>query len=434
MDIIIRPSTIEGILSAPPSKSHSQRALAAALIRKGRTTIHNFGHSNDELAALSIIKSLGAEIEKTAPDSIRINSLFPESPVKQNLINCGESGLSLRMFTPIAAILPFPVTMSGSGSLLKRPIGFFSDVLPHLKVNVKTCDGFIPLTTEGGLKPCSIEVDGSLSSQFISGLLMAYAALNADGVSLKVNHLVSRAYVYLTLSVLRGFGLPCPEDGAEDEFYFSKKAQTHSSDDLSYRIESDWSSAAFLLAAGAINGKVTVTGLDMFSPQPDKRILEPLNACGCALSVRPGSVTVEAAPLKAFHFDATHCPDLFPPLVALAAYCPGISVIEGVHRLIHKESDRAAALQSEFEKLGISIRLEQDKMMVHGGAVHGSIVLSHNDHRIAMATAVAAINSREPVKITGAEAVSKSYPHFFEDLSKAGAELCVLNDQGVRPV
>lgn len=423
MDIIIRPSIIEGTLPARPSKSHSQRALAAALIRKGRTVIYNFGHSEDELAALSVIQSLGAEIQKTGPDCIHIESLFPESPVKQNLVNCGESGLCLRMFTPLAAMLPFPVTLSGRGSLLKRPMGFFSDVLPRLGVQVKTEKNCIPLTVEGGLKPRSIEVDGSLSSQFISGLLMAYAGLHADGVSLKVNQLTSRDYVALTLSVLRDFDLPCPEIREGDEFYFSKKIQEPSRDVFSYQVEGDWSNAAFLLVAGAVSGKITVTGLNLFSHQADKRILEVLGDCGCGLSIHPESVTVRSAPLKPFYFDATHCPDLFPPLVALAAYCSGTSVIEGVHRLIHKESNRAATLKSEFEKLGVSISIEQDKMMIHGGTVAGGTVFSHNDHRIAMATAVAALRSRNPVKIAAVEAVCKSYPDFFEDLRKVGVVL-----------
>lgn len=424
MDIIIQPSTIKGVLPASPSKSHSQRALAASLIRKGKTEIHNFGHSDDELAALSVIQNLGAAVQQIAPDVIRVDSSFPDNLVVQNKINCGESGLALRMFTPLAAILPFPIMMSGSGSLLKRPMGFFSDILPRLGVVVNAANGdVVPMRVEGPLMPRSLEVDGSLSSQFISGLLMAYAALNVDGVTLKVKQLSSRAYVDLTLFVLRDFGLPCPEVHTEDEFYFSKKIQKSSEAVFSYRVESDWSNAAFLLVAAAINGQITVTGLDLFSHQADKRILEVLNDCGCALSIRPESITVQSAPLNPFYFDATHCPDLFPPLVALAAYCPGTSVIEGIHRLIHKESNRAETLKSEFEKLGVSISFQQDKMMVHGGKVTGGTVFSHHDHRIAMATAVAALKSTEPITITGVEAVSKSYPDFFEDLKNVGAEV-----------
>ena len=422
MDITIRPSTINGVLAAPPSKSHGQRALAAALIRKGKTRIHNFGWSDDERAALSVIQNLGASVQQIAPDSLQIDSSFPDVPLMSNQINCGESGLSLRMFTPLAAILPFPVTMSGRGSLLKRPVGFFSDILPRLGVALNTSTGGVPMTVEGPLVPCPLEVDGSLSSQFISGLLMAYSALNADGVALKVKQLSSRAYVDLTLSVLRDFNLPCPEVRPEDEFYFSKKVLEPAGDVFDYRVEGDWSNAAFLFVAAAISGKITLTGLDLFSHQADKRILEALSDCGCGLSIRPESVMVQSAPLNPFHFDATQCPDLFPPLVALAAYCRGTSVIEGVHRLIHKESNRAATLQSEFEKLGLSVNLEQDKMIIHGGTLAGGTVFSHQDHRIAMATAVAALGSKAPVKITAAEAISKSYPGFFDDLSAVGAK------------
>lgn len=423
MDITVRPSTVTGVLSAPPSKSHSQRALAAALIRRGKTRIHNFGQSDDEQAALSVIQNLGASVRQIASGSLQIESSFPQVPTISQPIDCGESGLALRMFTPLSAILPFPVSLSGSGSLLTRPQDFFLEILPQLGVAVTMNNGVVPIRMTGPIVPRFLEVDGSLSSQFISGLLMAYSALNADDVGLKVKQLSSRAYVDLTLSVLRDFNLPCPEIRAEDEFYFSKKIFKAGEAILDYEVEGDWSNAAFLLVAGAICGQITLTGLNLFSHQADRRILEALSDCGSVLSIRQESVTVQAAPLRPFHFDATHCPDLFPPLVALAAYCAGTSVIEGVHRLIHKESNRAATLQSEFKKLGLSVQIEQDKMIIHGGSLTGAAVFSHHDHRVAMATAVAALGCKTPVTISAAEAVNKSYPDFFKDLRNV-AVLC----------
>jgi 3-phosphoshikimate 1-carboxyvinyltransferase len=185
---------------------------------------------------------------------------------------------------------------------------------------------------------------------------------------------------------------------------------------LEYTIASDWSNAAFLLVAGAIAGSVTVTGLDVFSAQGDKKILEALQDCGCFLSVSTESIRVRKNENKAFHFDATDCPDLFPPLVALATHCSGRSVIEGVHRLLHKESNRALSLQNEFKKLGIEIIIQDDMMIITGGKVRGGKVYSHNDHRIAMALAVAALGAEAAVEIEAAEAVAKSWPGFFEAL------------------
>lgn len=181
-------------------------------------------------------------------------------------------------------------------------------------------------------------------------------------------------------------------------------------------MEGDWSGAAFLLVAGAIAGDIVVEGLDVFSTQADKAILQALSDAGAGLSVQEKQIEIRNLPLKAFHFNATDCPDLFPPLVALAACCSGTTAIEGVNRLAHKESDRGVTLQEEFAKLGIEIILQGDLMLVKGGNIKGNKVHSRHDHRIAMACAVAALRADEEVVIEDAQAVNKSYPNFFEHL------------------
>lgn len=421
MKVTINPAVIKGTITAPASKSAMQRACAAALIKGGETLIRNYGRSNDDKAALRIIADLGAIVIYKDEESLTITAPpLAELKAVNGGIHCGESGLSVRMFTPVAALLDQEITVSGAGSLLERPMDFWDALLPQLKVQVASDNGRLPLTIKGPLQPLDVVIDGRLSSQFLTGLLFAYSGARASGKSIKVEGLNSQPYIDLTLKVLEDFGLPLPVHKDYKEFYFPELPETSVAQaprTVSFAVESDWSSAAFLLVAGAIAGSITVKGLDVFTTQADKKILEALQDCGCHLSIQMEQIEVRKNVLKPFHFDATHCPDLFPPLVALAAYCNGTSVIEGVHRLEHKESNRALTLQEEFLKLGITITIQDDKMLIKGAAIKGALVHSRNDHRIAMACAVAGLAATAPVHIEAAEAVAKSYPGFFEDLA-----------------
>jgi len=402
------------------------------LLTGGVSVIHNPGHSNDDKAALDIIRRLGARIE-SAGDALRItgNGVHPIS----SDINCGESGLSIRMFTPLVALSDKEITITGSGSLATRPMSFFDEILPLLGVTVRSNQGRLPLVIKGPVAPKDIEIDGSLSSQFLTGLLMAYAAADAKNVSIKVNNLKSRPYIDLTLKVMEDFGLKTPENRHYETFYFKDTpavapAGAHQGNrrprvtNHDYTVESDWSGGAFLLVAGAIAGDISVSGLDVFSTQADKAILQALADSGAGLSVQEKQIDVRALPLKAFHFNATDCPDLFPPLVALAAYCNGTTAIEGVGRLAHKESDRALTLQQEFGKMGVEIILQDDLMLVKGGGgLHGATVHSHHDHRIAMACAVAALRATGETVIEEANAIDKSYPDFYQHIQSLGASV-----------
>ncbi len=408
-----------GSLQAPASKSSMQRACAAALLHKGETHIHNPGHSNDDKAALDIIERLGASIDDRG-ELLMIRSKGIH-PVKEE-INCGESGLSIRMFTPLAALSKKEITIQGNGSLLTRPMDFFDEILPQLGVSIKSKEGKLPLILKGPLLPHSIEVDGSLSSQFLTGLLMAYSAAGASNVSIKVNNLKSRPYIDLTLEVMKQFGMRLPENKSYTEFYFGEAPDVKSDPlPINYTVEGDWSGGAFLLVAGALAGPVTIRGLDPGSTQADKAILEALLSANAGLAIDAKGITVHPAAMNGFDFDATDCPDLFPPLVALAAGCTGVTVIKGVSRLAHKESDRGLTLQEEFGKMGIRIELDHDLMRIYAdGQVKGAKVHSRHDHRIAMACAVAALKADGDVTIEQANAVKKSYPDFFRDLKKLG--------------
>lgn len=426
MQVQIIPSDIQGNIVAAASKSAMQRACAAALLHRGETIINNPGNSNDDKAALAIINNLGAIIEANN-DILKITSKGVVPVV--NEINCGESGLSIRMFTPIVALCNQPITIKGSGSLVTRPMDFFDEVLPQLNVQIKSNNGKLPLQIQGPLKARDIEIDGSLSSQFLTGLLLAYSASTIEEeITIHVKDLKSKPYIDLTLDLMKAYGLKLPENNQYRSFTFHKRNQSINHQSIiNYTVESDWSGGAFLLVAGVIAAEegIKVSGLDIHSTQADKAIVNAIEATGADMVLDHGifHLTKKNA-LKAFSFDATDCPDLFPPLVVLAAYCKGTTAIKGLGRLKHKESDRGLTLQQEFAKFGIRIDLNGDEMLVHGKAnlvVHNNVFSSHHDHRIAMAVAVAALRADKAISIQHAEAVNKSYPSFYEHLKQLGA-------------
>ena len=428
----VYPGKLIGAQVAPASKSSMQRACAAALLHVGETIISNPGHSNDDLAALDVIQKLGAKVEienaanengKTIVGTIKVISKGVQ-PVGPEM-NCGESGLGIRMFTPIAALSSQSITINGKGSLVKRPMHFFDEIFPALGVKIQSQNGFLPIQIQGPLKaPNTITVDGSLSSQFLTGLLMAYAASDAKDAVIKVLDLKSKPYIDLTLAVLNAFGWKVTHTNYEQ---FEFLAHAPLKDVIEYTVEGDWSGAAFLLVAGAIAGPIKVKGLQMDSTQADKAVMQALQSANVSIALEADGIQIGSAngtALRAFEFDATDCPDLFPPLVALAAACIGVSEIKGVSRLAHKESDRGLTLQTEFAKLGIQIDLEGDIMKIHGGeAIKATTVFSQHDHRIAMACGVAALKANGPVIITEAEAINKSYTDFFDHLAQLGAKV-----------
>ncbi|MCF8406941.1 MAG: 3-phosphoshikimate 1-carboxyvinyltransferase [Chitinophagaceae bacterium] len=435
MVAIVHPSKLTGSQTAPASKSSMQRACAAALIHIGKTIIHNPGHSNDDLAALEVIQKLGAIVkiekqtnEKGNTDRIVVNSNGVK-PIGSSM-NCGESGLGIRMFTPIAALSSELISIEGKGSLLKRPMYFFDEILPKVGVKVQSQKGFLPIAIQGPLIPANITIDGSLSSQFLTGMLMAYAATDVHDVEIKVIDLKSKPYIDLTLAVINAFGWKVEHTNYES---FRFLAHAPLKPVIEYTVEGDWSGAAFLLVAGAIAGPIKVKGLQLNSTQADKKIMQALTSAKATMKQEEDGILIGPSAdnsnnysngLIAFEFDATDCPDLFPPLVALASVCNGTTKIKGVSRLAHKESDRGLTLQTEFAKMGVQIDLLGDEMHIHGGAhIQSATVFSQHDHRIAMACGVAALVANGPIEITEADAINKSYTDFFTHLQELGAKV-----------
>lgn len=406
---IVFPTSVRGVVAAPASKSVTQRVIAASALANGESVIENPSYCDDALAAMSIATCMGA---KVFPEKRKL-TIKGNPLLKEKKINCGESGLATRMFAPIVSLFDEELVLTGNATLKGRPMQMVGDALGKFGVKCKMSNGHLPIVLQGPLQGGKSVIDSSVSSQLLTGLLMALPLSN-DSSELEIDNLKSRSYIDITLKVLSDYGI----DVENDNYRVFKIEGQQRYSPRKYTVEGDWSGAAFMLVAGAIAGEVLVEGISLSSKQGDKAILEVLKQAGANVIVGGNSVRVsEPEYLKSFEYDATDTPDLFPPLVALAAYCEGISIIKGVGRLTAKESNRRKTLVSEFGKLGISIHIDNDYMYITGGGdIGGGNVDSHSDHRIAMALAIAALGAKEAVCIKDAHCVSKSYPTFFDDL------------------
>jgi 3-phosphoshikimate 1-carboxyvinyltransferase len=406
---------IKGKLEAPPSKSMMLRAIALSLLTTGRSEILNPSLCGDSLAALSVAKNLGASISNEKDRKIVISK---EREPERRVLDCGESGLALRMFAPVASIWAGQFILTGTGSLMQRPVGMMEKPFLDLGVSFSSQKGFPSIKIKGPLQGGAAEADGSVSSQFLTGLLITLPFMERDS-TLKIINLKSRPYLHMTIQFLEDQGLKLSNAG-DMEIFIKGNQECHP---FTYRVEGDWSAASFLLAAGALGGEVAVTGLDLKSLQADRKILQALEKSGAEIIADNSWVKVRKRRLEAFTFDCTDCPDLFPPLVALACQCRGKSRILGVERLKYKESDRAKSLLEEFTRLGADIRLKRDMLEIECSSFKGGKVKAHNDHRIAMALALASINAAGDIVIEGSKSVAKSYPDFFEDFAAIGGKV-----------
>ncbi len=405
----IWPSAVNGHLHAPPSKSAAQRAIAIAALAEGGSDISGPGRCNDVLAAMDVCRSLGAKVREHHNTLQITGGIRPPG----HALQCGESGLGIRMFSGVAATLSDNITLTGTGSLLQRPMHAVESSLHALGVYCKTTNGYLPIHIRGPIRGGKAIIDGSQGSQVLTGILIGSPFAESD-VYLEAVGLKSKPYIDMTLDIMQAFGVTVANRAHQS--FFIRSGQRYKGS--RFQVEGDWSGAAFLLVAGAIAGGVKVSNLRLSSPQADRKIMEALSLAGASIREGAGWVESRQQPLRAFDFDATHCPDLFPPLAVLAANCRGRSRITGAGRLHAKESDRAKTLKETFRRMGLDIGVEEDTMFITGGQAKAATVQSHGDHRIAMAAATAALKANGPVNIEGAEAVNKSYPTFFHDLQQ----------------
>lgn len=400
-----------GTINVPSSKSYLQRAIAITALADGASKIIGSPLSDDVKVAIEIVRVFGASVE-VGEDQLSVSPIGQVSADSVDLY-CGEAGLSSRMFSPIAAVLFNEVTVRGSGSILTRPMGMVIDALEQLGAKVTSNDGCLPIHISGGIVPGVLHIDGAESSQLLTGLLIALPLLPGDS-EIHVSNLSSRPYIQMTLNVLDYFGIEIQHDGFE--IFHIRGNQTPSAG--TYTVEGDWSGASFHAVGAAISGAVNLMGVTVDSAQADVRILEAVRRAGAKVEKIQGGVKVSKNQLRAFEFDASDCPDLFPPLAALACCCEGSSKLIGTERLVYKESNRAESIQSELKKLGIQVVLEANTMEIKGGNIFGGEVSSNDDHRIAMMAAILASVSDKPISIQKPMAVNKSYPSFYDDLEQ----------------
>jgi len=416
--ITIHPGVLSGAVQVPTSKSFAQRAILLSALMEGKSRLSDVEKSADVLAMLSVAQQLGATVLYLSNGDVEITGYgFPKKDCE---IHCGESGLALRMLFPVCSVFEIKTTVTCEGSLRNRPVDFMSPSLQDMGAKISKKENGI-YEIQGPIELKSLKVDGREGSQFISGLLMAYALKHAKDFSITVQNLVSEDYVRMTLDVIRHFGFSI-EHPQKNIWFFPK--QNEKLAPLNYKIEGDWSAAAMLLVAAALGGDgVNINGLNFFSRQPDKQILDVFKQAEIDFSIEKRSIQINASKPLAFTFDATDCPDLFPPLVALAAASEGVSEIKGVNRLYTKESNRFETLWQEFQKLGIKIWEQNNSLLISNqGALSEEPLDSHNDHRIAMALTIFVLSQKKSRTLMGYDCVKKSYPNFFSDLEKLGAK------------
>ena len=413
MDITLSPSPLRGAVPAVPSKSDSHRNLICSALSQGETLLSPSSASQDIAVTMDCLSALGASILVAGPQ-IRV---APGPCLGRPLLFCGESGTTLRFLLPVAAALADCADFRGSARLSTRPISHLIAAMERR--GVRFSGGSLPFCVSGRLTAGQFRVPGDVSSQYISGLLLALPLLSGDSEISLSTPLESRGYVDMTLSALSRFSVAAE---AFDGGWRIPGGQSYRSPGV-IALEGEWSNAAFFLCAGAVSGPVTVTGLRMDSLQGDKAVLEVLRYMGASVSVSGDAATVAPGELRGREIDLRQIPDLFPPLAVAAASAAGETRFVGASRLRTKESDRLSSTAALLRSLGIRVTEGADTVSVFGGKLTGGTVDSFGDHRIAMAAAIAAPACASPLVIRVGEAVRKSYPNFFEHYEALGGSV-----------
>lgn len=423
--IEISPGTLQGSLEIPPSKSVSHRAIISAGLAKGQSVISNVLMSQDMIATCKAMEALGANIAYREEGNHRycltIQGCDPLK-LRTETIDCNESGSTLRFIIPLTLLQPERVVITGQGRLVSRPMAPYYQIFREKAIAFKhlTAGQDLPLALEGELQPGVYQIDGGISSQFITGLLFALPLLPGDSVIELTSPLESKPYLDITLDVLQTFGIEIVNEA--DQRLFIKGNQAYSPCD--YRVEGDFSQGAFWLVAGTIGTAIKCRDLNPDSRQGDKVIVDIIRAMGGNIQADVETLTANHAQTRGVTIDVSQCPDLVPVLGVLASLSCGTTTIINGERLRYKESDRLMATADVLNALGGNATETPDGLIIQGVAnFTGGNVTSHNDHRIAMAVAVASICAKRKIRLAGAEAVNKSYPHFWEDFERLGGEV-----------
>ena len=420
MNVTIVPtSALSGEVRAPASKALTHRALFGGLLSNGTTIIHNPLSCDDTEATAAAVASLGAKLER-GQESWRVWSNGRLS-APQGMIECGQSGVTLRFTIPISSLVGKDVWLNGSETLMRRPIQPLIESMKQLGAEI-SFRGTAVRVKAGPAKGGSVQLPGNVSSQFISGLLLA-GPLMEEGLRVRlISTLESRGYVSMTIETMKRHGVSV-EINDDMSFYQVMPGQIYKPTE--HTIPGDYSSAAFPMAAAAVTrSKILILGLPRDGADPDSAFLEVLGRMGVTTRFTSDALHVEGRALKAVNADITNCPDLGPVIAVLGCYAEGETRITGAGRLRYKESDRLSVIRSELRVLGAEIGEIGSGLLLSGPAsLHGGTVNSHGDHRIAMALSIAALNASGPVLIRNAECVNKSYPTYFDDIRALGVDV-----------
>lgn len=414
------PFTPSGAVTAPPSKSDVHRAIICAALSKGVSTISPVALSNDIKATIGCIEALGAKthIENNVL-TVDGTQLFSN---KTATLDCGESGSTLRFFIPVAAVGEVNAEFIGSGRLPQRPIGIFTDLLPDFGVNCET-EGGLPLKISGKLQSGIFKIPGNVSSQFITGLLFALPLLENDSDIVLTSPIESVGYINMTIYTMSKFGV---EIETTDFGWHIKGNQSYKP--CSYKTDGDWSQAAFFMVSGAINGSITVNGVNRDSAQGDRKIAELISQFGAEVLQTDTSVTVKSGKMHAITIDASQIPDLVPVLAVCASFAEGTTRIINAQRLRIKESDRLKTTANLINNLGGNVRELSDGLEITGvNQLIGGSADGCNDHRIVMSAAVCAAGLDGEIECSDALSINKSYPEFFNDYNSIGGRANVLD-------
>lgn len=405
-DLKIKPSIISGVVNAPSSKSFAHRILISAFLSKEEIAVENVGKSVDATVTLNALKTLGARVVVCGDKTVIKMGKLPNEKV---VIDCKESGSSLRFLLPVVSALGVNAEFTGAKRLLERPIKELVDTL-----NANGAD-IVGLTVNGKLKSGVYTVDGSISSQYITGLLLALSCVDGESEIIISGTLVSQPYVDITLSVLSDFGVRFEktEKGYKIKGGYAPKT-------TNFFVEGDWSGASFTLALGAIGKQVTVKGLNVKSVQGDRKIIEILKNFGAEVTFNDNQVTVKGGKLKAITVDMEDVPDLVQIVSVVASYASGKTTILGVDRLRLKESDRINAVIESLSAVGIKAEYNDNSIVIYGGNPLGGTVDGGNDHRTVMSATVMASYAKGDSVVLGGQAINKSYPDFIRDYQKLG--------------
>lgn len=415
----INPKKLEGTINIPSSKSICHRAVISASLAKGTSYIEDVNLSEDIKATCEGMKSLGVDIKYICENKLKIER-NEEFRVINKIINCRESGSTLRFLIPIFLLFNDEVTFIGEGKLVERPLDVYYEIFDRKNITYRTNDRKLPLTVKGVLSPGVFQMRGDISSQFITGMMFALPLLSRDSTIKVEGYLQSKGYVDLTIDVLNEFGIIIVNNDYR-EFYI--KGEQHY-EPLNYNIEGDFSQGAFWIVAGILGGNIECTNLDMNSKQGDKIIVDLIRSMGGDIQVYDDKIRTIYSNTNGRIIDVSQCPDLVPILAVLGALSKGTTKIVNAERARIKESDRLRAISTELKKLGGDVEERDDGLIIEGKKeLKGGKVDSWNDHRIAMALAVASIGCKEPIVINGSEVVNKSYPKFWDDFRKLGGAI-----------